>query len=714
VLALALGAGVGVGVGVGVIGPAAAQTGDGSQEADGVQITVEAGIDGRYLVGRRLPVTVGIESDRLLRGTVEVAVDGMSGTWSTPVEVPGGSDKDVVVVVASPASFPISSVGVRIRGAGEEIRVEAEVEALDGDELAGLLPGVVPADLPAPFTFPHGFGVARFAAVDPDELLIAGAIDPLGTIVAGPEELGALDGAARAAVIDWVDRGGRLVVDASPGSAISGLPESWQPGESGRAQAGLGEVRQSDGRASAGDWAEVLEPTPTASAAEFPDFGDMAPFEGVGDALARDAGLDALDLPWLLGFLAAYVVLAGPIAYLLLRRRRASLGWVAIPALAVLFTGIAFVVGADLRSGTTTAHGTVLESSAGSERATTVVGTVSRTGGDGRTTFPAGWTASSVDTIRFGAVEGTSDVAVSTTQAGSAARIPLAAGGFGSVRGTGPVPAADDRLVVEAASVDGAVSGTITNGHPFALSRVGVFVGRATDSIGEIGAGETVEFEIRGDELRLGDPFSPPEAAVWPAESGFADRPVTDTVVNLALLDEALTPLGPNARPRGVVTVIGWTRELASPVDSGGSTAPGRSAVITRAPVAASPGEVARGAARREIVRGPEGVEVFDADLPGGIRGIIWQFDVPAGTGDVPLALAVPAYVPRIDAWDGTRWMTLDKSPGVANAGFNQVRTVEVPADLAAGGTLVARGFVQVDFGPVGGDGVDLFTLEAP
>ena len=54
--------------------------------------------------GRRLPVTVDIEADRLVRGHVEVAVDGLTGTWSTPVEVPGGSDKDVVVVVADEPS----------------------------------------------------------------------------------------------------------------------------------------------------------------------------------------------------------------------------------------------------------------------------------------------------------------------------------------------------------------------------------------------------------------------------------------------------------------------------------------------------------------------------------------------------------------------------------------------------------------------------------
>jgi hypothetical protein len=687
--------------------PASAQQDRG---AEGVQVDVEAGIDGRYLVGRRLPVTVTIEADRLVRGTVEVAVDGLAGTWSVPVEVPGGSTKEVVVVVPSPVGFAIGDVAVRLLGAGDAVVVEAEVEPLQADELAGLLPGVAGADVPEPLALPEGLGVAHFATLDPDDLVLAGAADPFGTIVAGPDEVGTLDATARANLADWVDRGGRLVVDSQPGTPVSGLPDPWQPGPAGRVAAGLGEVRQSGGRAAAGDWGAVVQPTPTASMAEFPEMGEMGMIpEPVADALARDAGIDALDLPWLLAFLAAYVLLAGPIAYVLLRKRRASLGWVAIPALAIAFTAVAFVVGSDLRGGTTTAHGTVLEQSPAVDRATTVVGTVSRSGRDGSAAFPAGWTAAPVDPGPF-AQRAPTDVAVSTTQAGSAASMPLTAGDFGVVRGTGPVEGTGDELVViEATSVDEGVAGTVTNQHPFTLEDAGVFLGRAAVPLGDIGPGETVDFEIQGSEFRMGDPWSPPDAAVWPDQSGFSgDGRVGQSAVNLGLLAVALEPLGPNARPRGIATVVGWTRDLPSPLRGG---ADGRSAVVTRAAVTAAPGALGRGAARRELLRGPEGIDVADADLGRDVRAVAWQFDVPPGTDGVTLGLSVPTYVHRVDVWDGQRWATVDDTDGRFDGNFNRTRQVTLPAALQDRTSFVVRGFLQVDAGPVGGDGIDLVAI---
>jgi hypothetical protein len=694
--------------------PSAAQQ-DG---AEGVQVEVVAGYDGRYLVGRRLPVTVSIEADRLVRGAVEVAIDGLAGTWSVPVEVPGGSDKQVVVVIPSSAGFPVDAVQVRLVGSGEAITVEAELEPLQAEEVVGLLPGATPADLPPPLPFPQGIGTARFAALSPELLAIPGAIDPVGTIVAGPEELGRLDAAARASVLDWIDRGGRLVVDAAPGTPIAGLPEAWQPGAGSRAAAGLGEVRLSAGRAAAGAWSEVLEPTPTVSLAELQSFGIgmVGGMELIGDSLARDAGLNALDLPWLLGFLAVYVALAGPVGYLLLRRRRPSLGWIAIPVLAAIFTAGAWVVGSDLRSGTTAAHGTVLETSPAGTRATTVVGTVSRSGGDGGASFPAGWTASSVDNSQFGFGPGNgggiADVAVTAGQDGSEATIPLAAGDFGVVRGTGPLDDTASGLTVEAASVGGGVSGSVTNTNDFTVESTGVFLGRAAERLGDLDPGETVEFQFEGNEFGLRDPFFPAEAEVWPQESGFGDGSFQPgSVVNLALLSEALMPLGPNGRPRGVVTVIGWTRDVRSPVDVSGGEPSGRSAVIARANVTAGADGLARGAAHREVLRGPDGIELPDDDrIDAPVQGLVWRFAVPPGTGPQPLTLVLPAYVPRIDVWDGTTWQTVDETPFNFAGDVFRLRSVALPAGGRLGDTVLLRGYVMTDFGPVSGDGVDLFT----
>ena len=126
--------------------------------------------------------------------------------------------------------------------------------------------------------------------------------------------------------------------------------------------------------------------------------------------------------------------------------------------------------------------------------------------------------------------------------------------------------------------------------------------------------------------------------------------------------------LGPNNRPRGVVTAIGWTRDYAPPIDVGGEKHPaGRTAVVGRSGIASTDGTVAVGAARREIVRGPQGTDLpDDGDLSGSVEGALWRFTLPAGSSGA-LEVDVPRYIGRVDAWDGTAWVTIDESePTVA------------------------------------------------
>lgn len=691
-----------------------------AQAAEGIRLEVEAGYDGRYLVGRRLPVFVTVVADRLVRGVVEVAVDGQRGVWSTPVEVPAGTEKPVAVVVSTPFSYPIRQVDVRLVGAGDPVTASADVEELETEELVGLLPSVTPADLPAPLALPLAGGTARFVAVDNDTLAVAGAVDPLGTLIAGPGELDALDARARRAVLDWVDRGGRLVVDAQPGTAIPGVPGEWQPGPAGRVTAGLGEVRSSRGAAGAGDWAAVVEPTPTVSFAETQVLGGLAIplIEPVGDSIARDAGLDALDLPWLLGFLAAYVVLAGPVGYLALRRRRPALGWVVIPGLAVLFSALAFVIGADLRAGTKAAQGSVVEGGPAGARVTTLVGTVSRSGRDGRATFPVGWTAGGLDTSFFGegATGSGGDVAVSTGGGGADTTVPLAAGGFGVLRGTGPADDVQGGLVIEARSEGNAVVGTVRNDFPFRVEEVAVFSGRRVERVGDIDAGATAAFELEGNEFRLDDPFFPPEADAWPQTGVARGRPDYEAVVNLGILNESVLTLGPNHRPRGAITVVGWTRAFDPPVRVEGEDDPsGRSAVLGRAAIASADGDVAVGAARRELVRGPEGTDLpDDSTLPRSVQGALWRFTLPPGAAG-PLEVDVPRYVARLDAWDGTGWITVHHDPdGIDPTAFDgditRQQTVALPAAAILDGLVWLRGFLATDFGALDGAGLDVHS----
>ncbi len=72
-------------------------------------------------------------------------------------------------------------------------------------------------------------------------------------------------------------------------------------------------------------------------------------------ALEAAKSLTGLSLPlsWMVcGFLGLYVIILGPVNLFFLNKlRRRELAWVTIPVLVVVFSGIAFILGSQLRGG---------------------------------------------------------------------------------------------------------------------------------------------------------------------------------------------------------------------------------------------------------------------------------------------------------------------------------------------------------------------------
>src|SRR5690606_30431502 len=129
----------------------------------------------------------------------------------------GGSSKEVVLAVPTASILPIREVEVTVRDGGTEVATATpEVEALTSDQLVGLLPGVAPPDLPEPLALPGDVGTARFVRLSLDDLAVPGILDPLGTVVAGADEVGRLDPDGRAQLLAWTEAGGHLVVDSAP------------------------------------------------------------------------------------------------------------------------------------------------------------------------------------------------------------------------------------------------------------------------------------------------------------------------------------------------------------------------------------------------------------------------------------------------------------------------------------------------------------------
>lgn len=84
------------------------------------KLTVAAGIDGRFIPGRSLPVRVTITSDHLVRGDLRVEQTGSGASDAAvvvPVEVAGGSPKAVVVAIPTEPGWDKIEVAASLQGA---------------------------------------------------------------------------------------------------------------------------------------------------------------------------------------------------------------------------------------------------------------------------------------------------------------------------------------------------------------------------------------------------------------------------------------------------------------------------------------------------------------------------------------------------------------------------------------------------------------------
>ena len=601
-------------------GPAAAET----------TLQVDAGYAGAFVPGQAVPVRVAVSADRLVRASLEVTVGGpgRSVPVAMAVEVPGGSQKQFLLV-AGTAFEQVPQVKARLHQDGKVLAsAETQVRASGDQELVGLLPGVLRGrSVPGPAALAVDAGTARFAAIGEAELEGAPqTLGPLSTLAMDADELARLAPGARTGVLSWVDGGGRLLVDAERGRTVPGLPDDWQPGARGRASAGLGEVVTTDGAMAAGRWANLVEPTARSSSA-----GRGAPDTSVASSLASEAGLRAPRLGWLVGFLAVYVVAVGPLLFLAVRRgRRPELAWVAVPLVALLFSTGSYVVGRNLRTATQLVHGTVLTDGPAGPTATSYLGVFSRGGETARIGFDAGWSTLPATDGFAAALSG-----VSVTADGPEARIPLDAGQFGMVAGTGPVPGAGALEVSALTNAGGRVTGTVRNPSAFTLEEVAVFVGTDGTVVGTMAPGDERDWTIQ-------NPRAPNRAGVefrlWSSMANGGPGAALD----MGLWQAAMQSTGSSLRSGGSVVAAGWTREHVPSVRMGGRTArpEGRTLLLAQGPVrlgaAADPIE---SAVRQDVVRDPFS-DRFNAVDRG--SGSVVRFVLPAGAPAANLVLRHP------------------------------------------------------------------------
>jgi hypothetical protein len=534
--------------------------------ASSVQIQVRALVGGRYEVNgwAGLAVTLvneGIPTDGW------VSAETGSGVARRFVEMPSGAQK-VVMLYVRPDAFQ-RGITVAYEEPNGTVTAETELRVLEqssdqvaivGDPTGVLRPQVVPLDgsqRPDPISLatadiPHrpeplgGISVIVWAAdssaleeeqrrslerwiADGGQLVVVGGADWQARTAAFTDvlpltELSAADAVPLDALAEWAGADEPAVAEATVSTgtlrddamalvtAEDGTPiASMRSVGSGRvtllgADLAAEPYRGWDG--STRLWGRML---PGDALAEW--FGGQPDVEGGASAMSQAlTNLPELEIPpaeLLLAVIAGYIILIGPISYIVLRRLdRRELAWITAPALVVVFTATSFGIGTALKGSDVIVNQIALVRTASEGGAATVetyAGIFSPT----RQTFDLrvddDALMATVD-LSFGGID-TREGGLS--EQGNPARLrdlAVSTGGFQVVRADG-VTEHEPALAVTWETADGDLVGTVTNVGETPLADVAYISASGGELVGDLAPGESGEFTV--DSLNLnGSPAS--------------------------------------------------------------------------------------------------------------------------------------------------------------------------------------------------------------
>ncbi|MCB1001251.1 MAG: O-antigen ligase family protein [Acidimicrobiales bacterium] len=618
-------------------------------------------------------VRVTIAADRLIDGVVRARSLSAEVTVEATVQVTGGSTEQVLLAIPVGDPGPVS---VELLDGDDTIDEDQVRFAHDaGTDVAGLLPilRTRSGEPPQRVTLLGDLRRVNLVPLSTDVLdLGPAALSQLDTVLAGTDDLAAMSPEGLDHLLSWLSLGGRLVLDDA--DDLSTLPPDWRPDGASHIGAGLGEVRIAPGRLTAGDWDEVLVAAPLS--------GYDSPMGVVGIdvvidprvSLARRAGVELPELGTIVAVLAGYVVLVGPVLYLVLRRfRRLTAAWVAIPVLALVVSAGVVVTSRGWDTGGRPAASAIVQTSDAGGQVAVQQLVVDRSGGERIVAFPAGWTAIGRNPYLW---FGGSDVArtASAGAGGLEVRARLEAGQVAVVEAEGPRAA--PLLDVEATAVDAdEVRGEVTNLTAVTLRSVAVFGGGTAVLIGDIEPGATASYTLAGVRADA-DPFDTPLRQVYndPASGlGFGGEATPYVDLGLWSWFSSRTPdlLYPDAHVR----VAAWSDELGA-VD-GRTGAEDDVTLVTAAEPIRSNGTMHQISMRRDWLEA-----AFDPNT-GALQSPVAQYVLPGGI-DAALELELDTGFSAVEFLDSRgRWVKRTPS------GDDDV--VAVPSAAVRDGVVVAR-----------------------
>ncbi len=385
----------------------------------GLTMTARAGFDGFYKSGQWVPVYVTLSnSGALVEGTVQIVTNPASSTerlvYDAPVSLPAQSKKLVTLYVQAP-NFT-NTLQVQFLDENGDLAAKTATNSLSQLLPDVLLYGVVTPE-PGEFGFLENvtgaYKEAKAAFLSLEELPeTAVPWNNLDVLIIHDSDTGQLAPAQKEALNAWVDTGGQLVLAGGAGwqkttaafgdslpvtisgsESVDDLPalaaavgEPFRdPGPYVIANSSLAQgellfhqdglpllARRPQGRGAVYFLAldPALAPLQDWDGGErfWSGVADQVPAPGLWGAgpqngyAAKNAAASspAATLPsvWQLGgLLLVYIVAIGPVNYWFLRRRnKLERAWLTIPVLALLFSGVAYLVGFQIRGTTPLVH----------------------------------------------------------------------------------------------------------------------------------------------------------------------------------------------------------------------------------------------------------------------------------------------------------------------------------------------------------------------
>ena len=650
---------------IAVVAAVSANARPASARAKPPTIKAVGGLRGWFEPGDHVVILATVSSDELVDGRVEVSSQTSTYTVSRIVQVAAGTEKEVRVVVPSP-SQEAAAVDVRLMKGGQELaKTTVKFSTSDTVELVGVMPGLAAraGKVPKTTQLLDGLGRAEIDELSDESFVMgASALEVYDTIIAVGGDLESLDSVGKASLFGWINHGGRLLLDDDAGLSL--LPTQWRPVGT-YALAGRGEIRVVQGLASAGKFAEIIEPSASNNTSEAGVFFGAEGFGSVQNDLAARAGVRLPTLTPILLALLGYVVVVGPLCYAVLRRRRRlASAWVLIPAIALVTgAGVLVTAGKWRDNGHPAAVAFVDGYPGGSESQVTLLA-FNRSGGTSRISMPQGWQLHESQG-GFNNFEVRHQFSAANDGALFQSRLEPGQVTTGEFVG----PSGDVGLDVQALASGKKITGKVTNTSTERLADVAVFSSGDAELIGSLEPGQSKTFAIDAQPLPAG--FSLVDRVWSRPEQGIGNGNASE-LAEFGVWASASTRT--SLYPIGLVRAAGWTDDR--PIETNtGSLTPTRTVVTQTAIVLQGDGSLSSGAVRTVQVRAP-----FN-QFGGGNGDSAIRYLLPPDLPQQTLVIEAAFGMKSLEFWDGKTWLKVPLKS----------RLAVVPTAAIRAGAVLAR-----------------------